>query len=365
MRFWATILPVEELLCQIKMYSGRLSRYMTPPSSPVAHAVPPPPAPPAGPTPNPLKRPLDPTWSLNLMGGFSVSAMPAMCTRLWGWQSMAGVSSLTEQLMREACPAASQHLSLWRAFGRWRQANFGTEPPPGQLCALFGGYLLSAGLKASTCVGYTLTVAKFVRLEVPHHPSPEWNAMHHLVRGLELRAAAEVPNHAPDISEERAEFILESITALDVQFSLWMLLTIGARAADLNRLEECQIGIANARVAVDFRITKVVRTQKERYSVSLPIWIPFKEVWRPFLSQSKPLTADCDRINRILHKAGFPETSYSFRRLFVNRIIDRFTEDGLVNWVKVIEVTGHQQAMTVRGSYMVAQAPKVHKGGMV
>ena len=193
------------------------------------------------------------------MGGFSVSAMPAMCTRLWGWQSMAGVSSLTEQLMREACPAASQHLSLWRAFGRWRQANFGTEPPPGQLCALFGGYLLSAGLKASTCVGYTLTVAKFVRLEVPHHPSPEWNAMHHLVRGLELRAAAEVPNHAPDISEERAEFILESITALDVQFSLWMLLTIGARAADLNRLEECQIGIANARVAVDFRITKVVR----------------------------------------------------------------------------------------------------------
>ena len=348
------------------MFSCRLSRYITPPGDSAVPSALPVPAPPPGPPQyiDSLKRPLEPTWSLNLMGGYPVSAMPGMGNRMWGWQGMAGVSSLTEQLMREACPAASQHLSLWRAFGRWRQANFVTEPPPGQLCALFGGYLLSAGLKASTCVGYTLTVAKFVRQE-SKHPSPDWNAMQHLVRGLELRAAAEVPNHAPDISEERAEFILESITALDVQFSLWMLLNVGARAADLNRLEECQIGIANGRVAVDFRITKVVRTQKERYSVSLPIWLPFKEGWRPFLTQSKPLTADCDRINRILHHAGFPETSYSFRRLFVNRIIDRFTEDGLVNWVKVIEVTGHQQAMTARGSYMVAQAPKVRKGGMV
>ena len=344
------------------MFSGRISRYITPPG---ATAVPP-----ASPTHvppgsnNPLKRPHDPTWNLNLMCGLPASAMPGVGRRMWGHQDMTGVCSLTERLMLEGCPAASQHQSLYRAFGRWRQANFIVEPAPGQVCALFGGYLLSAGLKASTCVNYVRTVGKFVRQE-SSHPSPEWNAMESMIRGLELRAAAEVPNHAVDISEERAKFILESITSLDVQFSLWMLLNVGSRAADLNRLLECQIGISHDRVAVDFRITKVVRTQKERFSVSLPLWVPFKESWRPFLSQAKPFTADCDRINRILHDAGFSETTYSFRRLFVNRIIDRFTEDDLVNWVKVIEVTGHQQAMTVRGSYRVAQAPKVRKGGIV
>ena len=335
--------------------------YMAPP---VQSA--PPSAGPIGPTQicNPMKRPLEPTWELKLVGGIPSSAMPKEGKRSWGWQSMAGVPSLTERIMLESCPSASQQLSLYRAFGRWRSASFSVEPAPGQVCALFGGYLLSAGLKASTCVSYVRTVSTFVRQEAPH-PCPEWSAMEKLLKGLQLRAASEVPDHALDITEERAVFILESIRALDVQFSLWTLLNIGARAADLLRLLECQIGIAGGQIAVDFRITKVVRTQKDRFSVTLPTWIPFKECWRPFLAQAKPFTADCDRINRILHDAGFAETSYSFRRLFVNRIIDRFTEEDLVNWVKVIEITGHQQAGTVRGSYRLPQAPKVRGKGTV
>ena len=133
---------------------------------------------------------------------------------------------------------------------------------------------------------------------------------------------------------------------------------MGARVADLNRLESVQFVVKGNVVYVDFRVTKSARTAAEAFSVELPTWIPFNPIWTAMAKEPKPFTANCDRVNRVLHGAGYTETSYSFRRLFVNRLIDRFTEKGITEWSKVIQLTGHQQAKNVRGHYKIPGAER-------
>ena len=111
---------------------------------------------------------------------------------------------------------------------------------------------------------------------------------------------------------------------------------------DLLRLKRQQLFIHGNRVYVEFKVTKVATTSKERYNIDLPIWVPFQTEWNDLLSRDKPVSASCDRINKLLHSIGYLETTYSFRRLFINRIIDRFTEDDIVDWLKVIQLTGHR-----------------------
>ena len=69
----------------------------------------------------------------------------------------------------------------------------------------------------------------------------------------------------------------------------------------------------------------------------------------------KIFTINCDAFNAALKSLG-PElegyTSYSFRRLFVHRVIERFTdEDEMVAWAEVVKLTAHVQIETVRVSY--------------
>jgi len=280
----------------------------------------------------------------------------------------------TEQIMLEGRPSTGDYLSTYRAFCKWRTARGMAMYSPGRAVAIFGTYLCDAELKYSTIGTYMRRVLVFLRRESWAGPC-EWYIAEDLLRGIDLRGAAEEPDHALDINEERAAHIIASIRAADVAFSLWAMCIVGGRNCDLLRLRKDQLTIRGTCVAVDFRVTKTAREHSERYSyalsygapgetrhhVDLEGWIPFREEWRPFLEQEQPFTADVDRVLRVLHKAGFEETTYSFRRLFINRIIDRFTEDGVTAWCRVVQITGHQQSKNLEASYKTSAAKRLRE----
>ena len=294
---------------------------------------------------------------LHLYGGLPMTAMPKEGNRQWGIPPITdSTAQLAETLLIEGCPSASQKLSLFRAFDRWRTTKFTIRPSPGRVLILFAAYLLEAELKATTVGGYVRTARAFCQNE-DNIGRCEWGLVTHVLKGLDRRAAEEEPDHAPDISEERAQEILDTVTDVEIQFIIWLMLNTGARVKDLLRLKHHQLFIHGNRVYVEFKVTKVATTPKERYNIELPIWIPFKTEWNMFLSRELPVSASCNRINKLLHSIGFQETTYSFRRLFINRVIDRFTENDIVDWMKVIQLTGHEQSRSVQASYQES-APK-------
>ena len=287
---------------------------------------------------------------LRLTGGVPSSAMPKEGHRTWAINEVTQKQlDTTERLIIFGSPSSAQRLSLWRAFGKWCDRQTTLPWARGETIAIFGGYLYDAGLKASTCASYVRTVLFFSRRE--SHVTPKYHIADDLLKGLDKTAASEPRNHAIDIDEDRAREIISAIRQLDVQWTLWVMAMCGGRVADLMRLGPGKIVVQGSSLWVHFQVTKTATEQSEQYSVQLPIWIPFRSEWAQFLSSSTPFTADCNRVDYVLHKAGFPETSYSFRRLFINQVIDRFTDAGLTNWISVIELTGHQQVKTVKGLY--------------
>ena len=300
---------------------------------------------------------------LNLTNGIPSEAMPLERQRKWGHARVTEATmQQTHALMLKGRPSASATLSLMRAYTRWRRANGYDLETPGRSLAIFGGYLVEATLKYTTCASYVRTVLSIVQKESQGRTGCEWHVVGDVLKGIDLFAAAEVPDHALDIDEERAQWIIDRIESADVQFTVWAMCTIGGRVSDLNNFGGGQMFLRRTTsppmFSVDFRVTKVGRTQCEKYSVTLPVWLPWKERWNEFLTSSRPFPADTDRFNKILHKAGFAETSYSFRRLFINRIIDRFTEKGMTEWCQVIELTGHQQVRMAKGTYKIPDAQR-------
>ena len=307
---------------------------------------------------------------LRVYHGFVMEAMPQARKRAWDDGLVTeDTLRLTEQIMLAGKPSSSQNLSLFRAFDRWKlRSPLVWNAPAGQVAAIFGAYLAEAGLKASTCACYVRIILGFLRREAITIP-PQWHVAQDFLKGMDLRAATEQVEHAPDITEERAAGIIAAIRDAEVAFTLWAMSMAGGRIADLLRLNGDQFKVSpdGKRIAVEFFVTKSSRSQNERYSVcvqhaelgttkfavSFDSWIPFQEEWRAFLLRPQPFKASVNQVNRVLDKFG-SETSYSFRRLFVNRVIDRFTEEGVTQWCKVIEVTGHQQKTNAKASYMTS-----------
>ena len=113
------------------------------------------------------------------------------------------------------------------------------------------------------------------------------------------------------------------------------------------------ISIVNGVLRILFRVTKTSRDGSESYEVTVEqnASLPFEPQWRVFLGKELPFRLKADSVNKILHRFGFPETTYSFRRFFIQATIARFSEHGHTEWCRVIEITGHQQGKTVRAKY--------------
>ena len=298
---------------------------------------------------------------MNLHRGLVADAISKEGKRTWGSKPVQDSTvRVAKEIVLLGQPTGGAQLSLYRSFCRWRSAHIDTKTSIGQTLAIFGGYLIEAELKASTCVTYVKQLETLCKREPPSVIPPEWSVVKDCIKGLELMALRQPRDHAPDISQERAIEIINGIQDDGVAFTIWAMCMCGARSGDLLALNEFGFTIVGGYVHVHFLQTKARRRQDEQYSVDLPIWYPLParlQSWsqraRPFVSETKRglFICDADRINRILHKAGFVETSYSFRRLFINGIIDRFTEDGITNWLKVIELSGHETPKVVKSLY--------------
>ena len=109
-----------------------------------------------------------------------------------------------------------------------------------------------------------------------------------------------------------------------------------------------------------FKYTKGRRNEKKAYTLALPY---VEECLMPVsvqqaLNVGKDVivcTASVDQFNAALKALGEAYegyTSYSFRRLFVHRVIERFTNDECMTmWAEVVKLTGHVSIETVRTSY--------------
>jgi len=303
---------------------------------------------------------------LKLLGGLPVSQMPKEGSRMWGHQPVTvGTYETVETLLVEGTPSVKQQLSLYRAFQRWRTHQL-LKPScsHGEALAVFGAYLSDVGLKSSTCACYVRTALKLCQREPHNGIEPQWYLASDILKAFDRRAASEPVDHAPDIDEDRALEILRIIKAEDVRFVIWLMCNLGARVADLQRLENEQIYISQDRIYADFRVTKSATSPSERYSIDVDLWIPFEPQWSVFMYQQRPISTTCDRVNKVLEAAGCPERTYSFRRLFINRVIDRFTENGITNWCKVCQLTGHQQVKNVKASYNVPAPVRARRLGI-
>lgn len=290
---------------------------------------------------------------LNHLGGAPLSALPREGHRKWGSLPVTEITKQhTEELLIAGRPGISGMLSIHRAYEKWKASRLQKILSCGETLALFGGYLHESGLKASTCSTYVYS-ALFFEKRLLHPHDPQWFLAYDIIRALNRQACYEEREHAYDTTEEDVIKMLDVIRNHEVTFAIWAMSTCGARAADLLRLGESggSFQVFGKHVKVHFKITKNHTEQSEQYSLTLPILIPFRKEWSELAARPSPFTVSAQKINDTLHAAGFKETSYSFRRLFINQVIERLTENGVTQWMKVIELTGHKQVKMVKGLY--------------
>ena len=286
---------------------------------------------------------------LDLIGGLPAKAMPNERNRSWGDEPVTASTLLNaEELLLLGAPNAGAHLSLFRAFTKWRGRYTAHISLPETLI-IFASYLDSTGLKKTTCAEY-VRMAKKMALRSGEQFGDPSGAVERVLKGLDLKAAQEKPEHAIDITVERLHEILATVRREDVRWTIWLMANCGARAADLRRLESVQLRIEGNRLTILFRVTKTIRAPGGATEITYEV-TGFEEQWREFLLQPTPCTVNADAINKTLDAAGCEETSYSFRRFFIHNTIDRFTEDGHTDWCRVIEMTNHEKVSTVKSSY--------------
>jgi len=186
---------------------------------------------------------------------------------------------------------------------------------------------------------------------------------------LQNEYAAQGVKHAIDITEEEARIFLTLIHAVDVRTAMWLMQTVGARNKDLKRLQSWQYSFLDdqQRIEIQFMVTKTIGDVTQKRHVSFPFVIPPDEGVRKFLLNKEQLPKT-QRCNEVLRKAlehvkcvsGRTPTTYSFRRLFEHRIIRWYTrDDGTVEWMKVLQWSGHKDETVLKGSYSQVQKLEV------
>ena len=286
---------------------------------------------------------------LNLKCGLPANAMPKEGYRKWGDTPVTEKIILrAEELILLGAPNAAAHLSLYRAFTRWRGTHLELTSLAESLI-IFAAYLDNTGLRKSTCAEYVRTAKKMALHSGEKFGDPS-GALERALKGLDLLAAMERPEHALDISAERLAEILNTVQKEEARFEIWLMAHCGARSADLLRLSSCQIKYNDGKLTILYRVTKTDREPGHAHQVTYEV-TDFEDQWREFLHRATPCTLDADSLNKVLHAAGFEETTYSFRRFFVQNTIERFTQEGHTDWCRVIELTNHQKVSTVRGHY--------------
>ena len=270
-------------------------------------------------------------------------------------------------LVAKGTPNSESSLSVLRRYDEFRKANPAiTSHGVGILC-----FCSQQVRKGGVGPGAARNMAKelLTTLRTSMETIENCPLVNAMLLGLEREYAEIGAKHAVDITEAEALEFLSHVNRVDVRAALWLILTCGARVADLLRLEVEQlfIDLVGRRLRIVFKVTKNRTMVSEKYDVSFPFMTnPDAEVVN-FLNLGRQL-ANCDSINYVLKKAKFKFeggrsiTTYSFRRVFEHRVIEWYTdEDGIVEWTKVIAWTQHQDDKALKGHYNNVTLLKVPK----
>ena len=273
--------------------------------------------------------------------------------RLVPWATVSAVMELVTEVNPSA-PAALANLEVFTRFVTLNDPE-GTIPRD-FLLLLYSVDIQLQGIAATT----TKTYVKGIMWALERAGKPiKGPSVTDMFKILAYLTAHEDADHALDISEETGMRVVAALSG-DAQVTAWAMKLCGARIADLERMERHQfLFAADGSVRISFQFTKNRRSKAAAYSLLLQLPmdepIPASVVAAMKAApQTRIFPLDVDGFNKAIRQLGSEFegiTSYSFRRLFVHRVIDRFTEDGMTAWEECVKLTAHKKIETLRNSY--------------
>jgi len=279
-----------------------------------------------------------------------------------------------EQLVDKGATGTSTSLSNLRRYMAFRESNPQLESHALALMGFGAQQSRVGGLDPGSA--RNLTVDVYETLKKSGEKIGECPLLNRLLDGLKVEKAQKGANHALDISEVQAEKYMRDTKRADVRSVLWLMLTCGARVMDIIHIEELKqflIDLVNRRIYIEFRVTKQRKDISDVFKAYFPFFVePDAEVIRLLESVCLSSLPHCDSINKVLKMVCPPDptypahpfpTTYSFRRVFDHRVIQWYTsEDGIVEWSKVIDWTAHKENRALRGHYAKASVLKLPSG---
>lgn len=269
---------------------------------------------------------------------------------------------LADTLLMAVNSDAKASTSIYETFKTFEKMN---PKMPRDICLLlFLLDIVSQGIKASSAITYGRQILGAINRTGEVFKSP---LIGDAFRILDLISADEDTEHAVDISEESAWWIVDRLSG-SVRLLAYLMLTIGIRCKDQEhvRCGDLKFHTTNAvrKMTLYFRWTKNHRSSKERYSVTVQPKVFLPEMLDALLLGPQqrlfPRFIDVAELNAALKQIASdrPElvgvTSYSLRRRFIHDVISSKTEGDVTRWIEVAALTGHYDLEVLRNSY----APK-------
>ena len=210
------------------------------------------------------------------------------------------------------------------------------------------------GLKASTCKSYTRLILEGSARSGTKISGP---LVADLMKVLNMMEAEDDVEHAVDVPLDVLEGILAGLPSGRFRLTFFVLLYIGCRAADGQRLTAGAFRIEpDGSLRIHFRLTKNHRRRQEAYTICVkpPCLIPELVDLIRASPESPCPTLSCDVFNREVKEiTGYVTgmTTYTLRRAFIHAVIQRNTKGNVTEWLEVARLTGHHQLEVLRTSY--------------
>ena len=204
-----------------------------------------------------------------------------------------------------------------------------------ELLLLFAVDLMIQKNKASSEGTY---VASIQRMRKRQNRAIHGPLVKDLKKIVEMLQCDDEIDHAVDITEEEAYAFLYTLSG-QAQLAAFFLLVAGLRLADGARLTRAQLlwEADPPRLSIHYKYTKNRRTVSKQYTATLPLPMRLHDILALTILNSLPtdrpfLTIGTDGFNAACRGLGTKDgvTSYSFRRLAIQRFIAQCTEGSVV-----------------------------------
>ena len=256
-------------------------------------------------------------------------------------------------------PSGPDALSILRIFEEFKSKNL-TVAGEDELLLLFAVDLMIQKIKASSVGTY---VASIQRMRKRQNSAIHGPLVKDLKKIVAMLQCDDEIDHAVDITEEEAYAFMYALSG-QAQLAAFFLLVAGLRLADGARLTRAQLlwEADPPRLSIHYKYTKNRRTVSKQYTATFPLPMRLQDIPALTMLNSLPtdrpfLTIGTDGFNTACRGLGIKDgvTSYSFRRLAIQRFIAQCTEGSgakkVTNWTRAMALSGHVKLETLRTRY--------------